>query len=1165
MKTIKFFLAAVLLALLVNSCNNPFNMADTPQPNPLPAGKGSLSLKIAGPSGRTIMPVAFASEDLYYELIFTRTGGSPATTVTGNYEDIENPITLNVGTYSLVVNAYAGEEGQLLFSGTADGIKIEEGDGNEAFITLLPVLEGGTGTFSWDITLPESAVSAYMDIVPRGSATQEERITLNNSEKTGTRPLNSGVYDVIITMKGHNDEAPDVELTVTRKEILHIYKGRVSLYEKSFAEINFNFVYEVKFIFDNGEDDLVHVVHGDTIGDYFGEDYLAEYKPSLDNDAYLYSGDSAPTEPYTFDGWYLDEGFASKWEENDPVIGNIDLYPKWNDPIYFGFGNIVNYINESNTSGNYTLFIAEDVTLEESLTINSNVTLTVTSANVNMPSTINRGTSQLGANSGLFVVQGGLTLQNITIDGQRTSYSTNEASLVRIDGGIFTMNNGAVLRNNIARIGGSGVVVNTGTFNMTGGTITGNSVTSTTDGAGGGVVVGSGQFTMTGGTIGGINSGEGNTATTGGGVMVGNGTFTMTGGIITGNTATSSSGGGGGVFNSGTLVLGGNAVIKGNYNGNGSNKSNNNVYLSNDKYITLGTTPLQSTAEIWVQTISTHNVIVQSGATSDDAQYFWSDDENKVVAFAGSNGNNGQLVLKNVTTTGLSFESIGSPATAYRVRKSETYGSTLPAELVIPAYYRPSNSDPYLPVTEIGSADDADWSSGAFNSCEDLTSVIIPASVTSIGGDAFWGCRALTSITIPPNVTYIGEGAFQSCNGLTINSITIPAGVIFIGNGAFSDTRLSITVSPDNLDYASKDGILFNKEMTQLIAYPSASGPVDIPYGIKEIGRADATSYKGAFFNCPITSITIPASVTSIGGLAFEQCSNLTSITIPATVTSIGVGAFTNCGLQTVVFGSGSSLKTIGGHAFYQCGALTEIDIPLSVTSIGEFAFYGCGRLTDITIPEGVTSIGDYAFAYSGLTSITIPPRVTSIGESAFAGTTGLTEITIPASVTSIGESAFNVCSSLTSITVSSDNLSYASEGGILYNKEKTVFVHVPQAISEVTIPKGVETIGDSAFGERASLTSITISATVTSIGVWTFFACSSLTSITIPATVESIGESAFAYSGLTSVIFEGNDTSIADANSFPDGSTLMAAYNDSSTGGAGTYILMNGTWTKTP
>ncbi len=225
----------------------------------------------------------------------------------------------------------------------------------------------------------------------------------------------------------------------------------------------------------------------------------------------------------------------------------------------------------------------------------------------------------------------------------------------------------------------------------------------------------------------------------------------------------------------------------------------------------------------------------------------------------------------------------------------------------------------------------------AFHTGRSLTEIVIPDSVTVIGERAFYDCDSVTEIVIPDSVTVIGESAFANCEKLT--SVTVGAGVTELFDRAFSECPSLLTVdAKENAVCTAEDGVLFSKDKTTLLQYPSGrSGSYTVPDFVTKIAP-------WAFAYSALSEVTLPASVTEIGESAFYTAKTLASVTI------------------------GEGVTKIGAFAFYDCDGLTSVTVPAAVTDIGDSAFYKCNLLTDVEVLTSTASFGKNVLNPTGVT-----------------------------------------------------------------------------------------------------------------------------------------------------------------------------------------------------
>lgn len=401
-------------------------------------------------------------------------------------------------------------------------------------------------------------------------------------------------------------------------------------------------------------------------------------------------------------------------------------------------------------------------------------------------------------------------------------------------------------------------------------------------------------------------------------------------------------------------------------------------------------------------------------------------------------------------------------------------------------------------LEEIGNA--------SFQCCNSLSSINIPASVTTIKGYAFDSCIALETITFPKNcsITVLEDYVFESC---PITSIEIPKSVITL-KSAFAycnklenvtfetGTQLKGIIGCNYACHAFQDCPIKSITIPASVetledafgthSYKTALESVMFEEGskLKEIGYM-------AFKNCLFTEFTIPAGVVTIGSEAFSGCDNLEEITIPDSVTAFeGSCQFYCCkNLGGVILGTG--ITTIPGSAFNSCPSLKSISIPDNVTKIEDQAFAYCTSLKTVHIGSGVTSIGSEVFINCPIENLTIAPGAAlEYGDDKILYNSDKTEmlaivnpsittLEVSAKVTQLPMGAIYSLQNLESIVVESANTTYSSSDGVLFTKDGKELIVCPRAKSGAyTVPASVVIIHAYAFNNCSKLTDIAFANT---------------------------------------------------------------------------------------
>lgn len=438
-----------------------------------------------------------------------------------------------------------------------------------------------------------------------------------------------------------------------------------------------------------------------------------------------------------------------------------------------------------------------------------------------------------------------------------------------------------------------------------------------------------------------------------------------------------------------------------------------------------------------------------------------------------------------------------------------------------------------------------------------LPETVVPAVIDGYPVYAIENLRSpiLTHVVVSEGIVEIGESAFQSNYTGNLLSVSLPQSVKKISDFAFA-----------------------GQQYLQEITFG----------GVEKIGR-------GAFSSCTkLTQITLPDTLTTIGWRAFEY-SGLTSLTIPANVTSLGDSFISECSALTSLYVAEGNpnyeivdgllydipaktlryaLPDVSGDVVIRDGtvriaddvfknhAITSVQLPNSLQKIGNYAFEFCNELKEVNFPEGLITIDGAAFAYcTQLENVVLPEGLKYLGDSAFRSCYSLTEITVPEGITWLS-GTFATCyslrtvnlprgltymingvvegcrsletlhlpaklesiagswpSSLKTITTAFGSVRYVSEDGILYDTQENSIVFVNGSITgHVTVRDGITKIDEGAFSGKTGLTGVTLPESCTVIGSNAFKNCTSLTDINFPEKLEMIGNGAFYNSVITSL-----------------------------------------------
>lgn len=477
----------------------------------------------------------------------------------------------------------------------------------------------------------------------------------------------------------------------------------------------------------------------------------------------------------------------------------------------------------------------------------------------------------------------------------------------------------------------------------------------------------------------------------------------------------------------------------------------------------------------------------------------------------------------------------------------------------------------------------------AYPAAKESASFTIPKEVSYTEYNAFSNNAYLKTLVVE-------NGAYRMPeirNMPFLQELQIPESIYSFGSISDCPNLTKITIDSNNRYFKTEtDGNVYSKDGRELVrCLPANTGDVfTLPAATTRIGY-------DAFANCDkLKTVILHDQLTEIASSAFWMCTALENVTVPNNVTEIQYSTFYGCtALKTVTIGA--SVRRINGSAFSRCTSLESIiisanntyfisdalgvlldsgrtvlikcppmaavdaySVPSTVTEIGEGAFESCTVLRSINLPESLRYIGSRAFENcTSLQSIHIPESVETIEGSAFYGCTALNEIALPQSGTSISSGAFSNTAFYNDASNWDGSLLYA-QAYLLAAKSENIANSVTvragtkyitggvfnsSSLESATLPDGLLTIGESAFGWCRNLKTLTLPDSVTCIDD-AFYGCTALQSVHLSANLRSMNSAFSQCTSLKSVTIPASVTDMQSAFSsvetvsFADGMTVI-------------------------